>query len=150
LTYIESKAFLSCSSLKSFTNPLHVQILCSYCFSYCKLHSSISFDPESELARIEVDAFYSTFLSSVFVLQNTSFVTGGAFPRKCVVRYGRRRCRIQWRAEGRWVRLKGWIVVRSQRKKIKSRTTFIMRLWAKRGNGKVGEWNCLYDKVMKK
>jgi hypothetical protein len=80
----------------------------------------------------------STSSSSVLVPQNTSFVAGGAFPRKCVVRYGRRRCRIQWKAEGPWVRLKRWIVARSQRKKIKSRTTVIMRLWARREE--IGKW----------
>jgi hypothetical protein len=113
LTRIKSYSFSLSSSLKSFTIPRHLQILCSYCFAYCELLSSISFDTELELARIEVNAFYSTSLSSVLVPQNTSFVTGRAFPRKCVVRYDRRRCRIQWKAEGRWVRLKRWIVVRS-------------------------------------
>jgi hypothetical protein len=95
LPRVESNAFSSCYSLKSVTISRRVQILCSYCFSYCELPSSISFDTESDLARIEVDAFYSTSLSSVLVPQNTSFVTGGAFPHKCVVRYGRRRCRMQ-------------------------------------------------------
>jgi hypothetical protein len=95
LTRVESDAFSSCSSLKSFTIPRHVQILCSYCLSSCKSLSSISFDTESELARIEVDAFYSISLSSVLVPQNTLFVIGGAFPHKCVVKYGRRRRIIQ-------------------------------------------------------
>jgi hypothetical protein len=95
LTRIESKALLYCSSLKSITIPRHVQILYSSCFSYCNSLSSISFEIELELARIEVNAFYSTSLSSVLAPRNTLFVAGGAFPRKYVVRYGRRRCRIQ-------------------------------------------------------
>jgi hypothetical protein len=63
LTCIKSYSFSSSSSLKSFTIPRHLQIFCSYCFSYCELLSSISFNTESELAQIEVDAFYSTSLS---------------------------------------------------------------------------------------
>jgi hypothetical protein len=102
------------------------------------LISSITFNTESELTTLEVDAFYSPSLSSVVVPQNSSLVTGGAFPRKCVVRYGRHRCRIQRKAERRRVRLKRWIVVSSQRKKINSRTTFLMRLWVRRD--KMGKW----------
>jgi hypothetical protein len=42
------------------------------------------------------------------------------------------------KAEGRWVRLKQWIVARSQRKKIEFSTTFIIRLWARREE--IGKW----------
>jgi hypothetical protein len=52
LTRIESKAFSSCSSLKSITIPRHVQILCSYCFSNCRSLSSIAFENDSRLRRI--------------------------------------------------------------------------------------------------
>jgi hypothetical protein len=90
LTRIESTAS-SFSSLKSITIPRHVQILCSECFSHCASLSSISFERESELARIEARAFNWTSLSSVIGRENTSFVAGGPFPSRCVVTR-RRRC----------------------------------------------------------
>jgi hypothetical protein len=43
----------------SITIPRHVQILCSSCFSDCKSLSSISFETDCELTRIESNAFSS-------------------------------------------------------------------------------------------
>jgi hypothetical protein len=94
LARIESNAFSDCSSLKSITIPRHVQILCSECFSDCKSLSLISFETESELPRIEANAFFSTCLSSVVVRETTSFVVGGAFPPNCVVTVEWHKCGI--------------------------------------------------------
>jgi hypothetical protein len=91
LTRIESKAFSCCSSAKSIVIPRHVYILCSGCFSYCKSLSSISFETESELARIEADIFYNTSLSSFICLTNASFIAGGAFRCNRFVNGWRRR-----------------------------------------------------------
>jgi hypothetical protein len=94
VTQMGPRAFVI-TRITSILIPRHVQILCSFCFSSCNSLSSISFETESELGQIEADTFYSTSLSSVLVPQNTRFIAGGAFPCKCVVRYGRCRCRIQ-------------------------------------------------------
>jgi hypothetical protein len=86
LTHIESNAFYGCSSLKSITISRHVQILCSGCFYYCKSFSSISFETNSELTRIEAGAFADTPLSSVVVVPvNASFIAGDALPAYCTV-----------------------------------------------------------------
>jgi hypothetical protein len=87
VTQIGSRAFES-TRIIYITIPRHVQILCSYCFSSCKSLSSISFETESELTRIEAGAVYCTSLPSVLVPENTSFVAQSAFPCECVVRYG--------------------------------------------------------------
>jgi hypothetical protein len=82
---IESDAFYSCSSLKSIKIPYHVQILCSGCFAYCKSLSSISFEIDSELTRIETEAFARTGLDYVIVMDSVSFIAADAFPRDCAV-----------------------------------------------------------------
>jgi heterodisulfide reductase subunit B len=136
LTRIESKAFSSCSYLKSFTIPqnvgfidgsafvgisnisisvessnLHfairsdfildssnrqliryfgnksnikiprdVQILCSYCFASCYSLSSISFETESELTRIESYAFSSCFsLKSITIPRHVQILCSYCF-----------------------------------------------------------------------
>jgi hypothetical protein len=85
LTHIESQTFSFCSSLKSITIPRHVQILCSECFASCHSLSSISFEIDSELIRIETRAFTGTRLSLVVVPGSTSFIAGNAFPHDCAV-----------------------------------------------------------------
>jgi hypothetical protein len=45
--------------ITSITIPRHVQILCSQCFSNCRSFSSISFETDSELTRIESQAFWN-------------------------------------------------------------------------------------------
>jgi hypothetical protein len=43
----------------------------------------ISFEPDSELTRIEAQAFEETDLHLVVVPVSTSFIAGDAFPRHC-------------------------------------------------------------------
>jgi hypothetical protein len=47
--------------------------------------SSISFDTDSELARLEAGAFAGTRLSFEVVPGSTSFIAGAAFPHDCAV-----------------------------------------------------------------
>jgi hypothetical protein len=81
--------------IKHITIPRHVQILCSSCFSYRNSLSLISFESDSELARIEAGAFNSTSLLSVVVPENTSFIAGDPFRYNCVHTAGRHRRGIQ-------------------------------------------------------
>jgi hypothetical protein len=55
LTRIKSNAF-SNSALNSIIIPRHAQILCSFCFAFYESLSSISFETDSELTRIEANA----------------------------------------------------------------------------------------------
>jgi hypothetical protein len=64
LTRIKSKVFWGYASLKSISIPRRVQILCSECFSNCYSLSSISFEIDSELTRIESKAFHVVVLSN--------------------------------------------------------------------------------------
>jgi hypothetical protein len=97
------------------------------------------------LARIEDGAFSQTSLSSVVVPAKTSFVARGAFPQNCAVRYGQRRCGIQWRAESQRVRLKRCILARKENERVLCMWSVIKRLCA--GDTKWGscECNCLHD-----
>jgi hypothetical protein len=47
--------------------PSTVQILGSYCFLFCKSLSSISFESNSQLTRIESNAFSSSSLQSIVI-----------------------------------------------------------------------------------
>jgi serine/threonine protein kinase len=79
--------------------PRNVEILCSSCFSYCQSLSSISFESDSKLERIEVSAFAGTKLGRVLVPKHIAFVAGNAFPTSCAVLIsGRSSCRefIEW------------------------------------------------------
>jgi hypothetical protein len=84
LSGIKSFAFFTCSSIKSITIPRHVQIFCSECFHDCRSLPSISFQVESELTRIEDNAFKGTSLTSVVIPGSTSFIAGTAFPDNCI------------------------------------------------------------------
>jgi hypothetical protein len=53
--------------------------------SYCKSLSSISFEPDSELTRIETEAFVGTHLDLIVVPPTASFIAGDAFPSDCAV-----------------------------------------------------------------
>jgi hypothetical protein len=84
ITQIDRRAFAS-SSLTSITILRHVQILCSSCFAKCKSLSSISFEIDSELTRIEAGACRGTQMSLVVVPGRISFIAGDAFPPSCTV-----------------------------------------------------------------
>jgi hypothetical protein len=85
LTRIESKVF-SASSLQSITIPRSVQILCSSCFSRCSSLSSIFFETNSQLTRIETRAFGTTCLSLAVVPGGIKWIAGDAFAYNCGVR----------------------------------------------------------------
>jgi hypothetical protein len=62
------------------TIPRHVQILCSYCFPYCKSLSSISFETDSELTHIESNAFYScSSLESITIPRHVQILCSSCF-----------------------------------------------------------------------
>jgi hypothetical protein len=68
--------------ITSVTIPCHVQILCSWRFSRCKLLLSISFETDSELTRIESNAFcdYSS-LASITIPRHVQIVCLWRFSR---------------------------------------------------------------------
>jgi serine/threonine protein kinase len=77
LLRIESKAFSS-SSLESIEIPRNVEILGSSCFSYCQSLSLISFEPDSQLKRIEAHVFEGCYFPIIvpsiilFIASNAS------------------------------------------------------------------------------
>jgi hypothetical protein len=58
--------------------PNHVQIFRSKCFSSCKLLSSIIFESNSHLTRIESKAFNESSLQSILLPSTISFVASDA------------------------------------------------------------------------
>jgi predicted transcriptional regulator len=62
------------------TIPRHVQILCSACFVSCKSLSSIVFENESELTRIETNAFWScSSLKSITIPRHVQILCSACF-----------------------------------------------------------------------
>jgi hypothetical protein len=55
------------SVLKSIIIPKSVEVLCKECFSNCKSLTSITFESDSRLQRIEERAFAGTGLKSIIV-----------------------------------------------------------------------------------
>jgi hypothetical protein len=79
VTRIGDRAFQECP-IKSIAIPHHVQILCSYCFPYCKSLSSISFEKDSELARFESCAFYCCLsLKSITIPRHVQILCSSCF-----------------------------------------------------------------------
>jgi hypothetical protein len=60
--------------------PRYIEILCSSCCSDCKSLSSISFENDSALTRIESRAFCQTSLKSITIPRHVQFIDGSAFP----------------------------------------------------------------------
>jgi hypothetical protein len=54
--------------------PRNVEIVGSYCFSSCKSLSSITFESNSHLTRIESEAFSSSSLQSILILSTILFL----------------------------------------------------------------------------
>jgi uncharacterized protein YuzB (UPF0349 family) len=82
LTRIESFAFSSSSSsssLQSILIPRNLKILESKCFSHCYSLSSITFESNSRLTRIESEVFSSLSLQSIVIPRNVQFIDGFAF-----------------------------------------------------------------------
>jgi hypothetical protein len=63
--------------------PSNAEILGSKCFSYCKSLSSITFESNSHLTRIESEAFYGSSLESIVIPRNVRFIDATAF--RCVI-----------------------------------------------------------------
>jgi uncharacterized protein YuzB (UPF0349 family) len=59
--------------------PSSVKIVGSKCFSYCKSLSSITFESNSHLTRIESEAFSHSSLQSIVIPRNVRFIDGSAF-----------------------------------------------------------------------
>jgi hypothetical protein len=59
--------------------PFYVETLSLSCFSYCHSLSSVSFENDSKLRRIESDAFSHSTLKSIIISQNVEFIDGSAF-----------------------------------------------------------------------
>jgi serine/threonine protein kinase len=59
--------------------PGHIRTLGASCFSMCRTLSSLSFQSNSHLIRIEPSAFALSSLQSIVVPRNTRFIDGSAF-----------------------------------------------------------------------
>jgi hypothetical protein len=59
--------------------PRNVEVLRSTCFSYCKSLASITFELNSCLPRIELEAFSSSSLQSILIPGSVQFIDGSAF-----------------------------------------------------------------------
>jgi hypothetical protein len=54
--------------------PSHIEILGSFCFSYCESLSSITFESNSHLTRIESKAFDESSLQSIVIPPNFQLI----------------------------------------------------------------------------
>jgi hypothetical protein len=59
--------------------PFNIEIICSSCFSYCKSLSSISFENDSRLRRIESDAFFASALESITIHRGVEILSSSCF-----------------------------------------------------------------------
>jgi hypothetical protein len=71
----------SCSS--SITIPRSLKILGSSCFSFCQSLSSITFESDSRLKRIEARALQNTSLRSAVIPPTVCYIACNAFPPDC-------------------------------------------------------------------
>jgi hypothetical protein len=58
---------------------MNIEILGSSCFSNCESFSSITFESDSHLTRIESEAFSFSSLKSILIPRNVEFIDGSAF-----------------------------------------------------------------------
>jgi hypothetical protein len=58
---------------------MNVEILGSKCFSFCQSLSSITFESNSHLTRIESETFSDSSLQSILIPRNVQFIDGSAF-----------------------------------------------------------------------
>jgi hypothetical protein len=58
--------------------PKNVEILGSKCFSWCESLSSITFESNSHLIRIESEAFYQSSLRSISIPSTILFIASNA------------------------------------------------------------------------
>jgi hypothetical protein len=59
--------------------PSHVEIRGSECFAYCGSLSSITFESNSHLTRIESEAFSDSRLQSILIPSQILFIASDAF-----------------------------------------------------------------------
>jgi Pyruvate/2-oxoacid:ferredoxin oxidoreductase delta subunit len=79
VTQISPRGFES-TRITSMLIPHHVQILCSSCFSYCNSLSSISFETESELIRIDSCSFHGcSSLKSITIPHHVQILCSSCF-----------------------------------------------------------------------
>jgi hypothetical protein len=64
---------------KKITIPCHVEILGSRCFSECQSLEHVSFEPNSRLKRIELEAFYKTSLKSITIPRRVEILESACF-----------------------------------------------------------------------
>jgi hypothetical protein len=67
------------SALVSIIAPKSVEVLCKYCFSNCKSLTSVAFEFESKLQRIEESTFPGTGLTEFLLPHSLQFLSGSAF-----------------------------------------------------------------------
>jgi hypothetical protein len=80
LALIETEAFQTCVSLRSFCLPPPVEFIGGSCFRYCNKLETVTFAPDSKLARIENFAFDSCLSLKSFVLPSSvEFIGEGCF-----------------------------------------------------------------------
>jgi hypothetical protein len=90
--------------------PQNVEILGSSCFSYCGSLSSLLFESESRLTRIEFSAFSSSSLESIMIPRNVEILCSSCFScceslSSISFESGSRLRRIEWRAcDARYLR----------------------------------------------
>jgi hypothetical protein len=65
--------------IATITIPRHVLVLCPYCFSHCHSPSSISFGTDSELTRIESNAFFGCSLKSITIPRHVQILYSYCF-----------------------------------------------------------------------
>jgi hypothetical protein len=75
----------SFSSLQSIVIPRSVEILGSMCFSFCESLSSITFESNSRLKRIDARALQNTSLRSVVIPPTVCYIACNAFPEDCQI-----------------------------------------------------------------
>jgi hypothetical protein len=71
---VDHKLIRNLSSSFSVIIPCDIEILCSFCFSWCKSLQSISFKSNSRLTRIESEVFSLSSLSSIFIPRNVEML----------------------------------------------------------------------------
>jgi hypothetical protein len=64
--------------ITSIITPRNTESLDSLCFSLCGSLSSISFEKDSRLKRIDSEAFYGSALESIIIPRDVDFIVGSA------------------------------------------------------------------------
>jgi hypothetical protein len=76
---VDHKLIRNFSKSSEIEIPSSIEILGSSCFSSCGSLSSITFESNSRLTRIESEAFYESLLQSIVIPRNVEFIDDSAF-----------------------------------------------------------------------